>query len=232
MFSAQNAGRPVQRVYSTLPRLNRSLASIQRLSARLLRRHVRRRARDAFPICDRLASSAARARPKSVILTRSTPFSSRMFAGLMSRWINPCACAAARPAAACMPIRRISFTASGPRVLMRFSSETPAMNSMTRYGTGPLSSLDRVDARPRARRGRRRRRGLRGRTAAAPRRWPRAAAASTLIATMRLQPGVARLEDDPHAALADHLQHFEMVKPAQRARLNARLQERKQFFID
>jgi hypothetical protein len=33
----------------------------------------------------RLASSAARARPKPVILTRSTPFSSRMLAGLVLR---------------------------------------------------------------------------------------------------------------------------------------------------
>ena len=49
------------------------------------------------PLCVRLASSAARARPKSVILTRSTPFSSRMLAGLMSRWISPCAWAAASP---------------------------------------------------------------------------------------------------------------------------------------
>jgi hypothetical protein len=32
---------------------------------------------------------AAWARPKSVILTRCTPFSKRMLAGLMSRWISP-----------------------------------------------------------------------------------------------------------------------------------------------
>ena len=51
------------------------------------------------PLCVRLASSAARARPKSVILTRSTPFSSRMLAGLMSRWISPCLWAAASPSA-------------------------------------------------------------------------------------------------------------------------------------
>ena len=37
------------------------------------------------PDCVKLESSAARARPKSVILTRSTPFSRRMLAGLMSR---------------------------------------------------------------------------------------------------------------------------------------------------
>ena len=48
-----------------------------------------------------LASSAARARPKSVILTRSTPFSRRMLLGLMSRWISPWRCAAASPSAVC-----------------------------------------------------------------------------------------------------------------------------------
>ena len=65
------------------------------------------------PDCVIVASSTARARPKSVILTRSTPFSSRMFAGLTSRWINPWACAAASPWAACMPMRRISRSSGG-----------------------------------------------------------------------------------------------------------------------
>ena len=53
--------------------------------------------RRSTPLCVRLASSAARARPKSVILTRSTPFSSRMLAGLTSRWTSPWAWAAASP---------------------------------------------------------------------------------------------------------------------------------------
>ncbi len=44
------------------------------------------------------ASLTARARPKSVILTRSTLFSSMTFAGLMSRCTRPWACAATRPA--------------------------------------------------------------------------------------------------------------------------------------
>src|SRR5215217_5836837 len=61
-----------------------------------------------------LASSTARARPKSVILTRSTPFSRRMLAGLMSRWTIPCLWAAASPAAICIPIRRTSVRGSGP----------------------------------------------------------------------------------------------------------------------
>src|SRR5436309_2962033 len=51
------------------------------------------------PDCVTLASSALRARPKSVILTRSMPFSRRMLPGLMSRWIWPNLCAAANPSA-------------------------------------------------------------------------------------------------------------------------------------
>ena len=61
---------------------------VGRLAAGLLGGHVRRRAgHEAARV--QLASSTARARPKSVILTRSTPFSSRMLAGLMSRWMRP-----------------------------------------------------------------------------------------------------------------------------------------------
>ena len=79
------------------------------------------------PLWVRLASSTARARPKSVILTRSTPFSSRMFDGLMSRWTRPCAWAAARPLAACMPIRRTSLDRSGPSRSIRSWSDRPGM---------------------------------------------------------------------------------------------------------
>ena len=83
------------------------------------------------PLCVRLASSTARARPKSVILTRSTPFSSRMFEGLMSRCTSPWACAAARPAAVCMPIRKISLAPSGP-VVDPLLERRPGTNCITR----------------------------------------------------------------------------------------------------
>ena len=43
------------------------------------------------PLRVSVASSAARAKPKSVIATRSIPSSSKMFAGLMSRCTRPCA---------------------------------------------------------------------------------------------------------------------------------------------
>ena len=41
-----------------------------------------------MPLCEMLASSAARARPKSVIFALCDPPSSRMLPGLMSRWIR------------------------------------------------------------------------------------------------------------------------------------------------
>ena len=111
--SARNGDRPVHMAYSTLPRLNRS-ARWSIGSPRACSGAMYSGVPATTPLCVRLASSAARARPKSVILTRSTPFSSRMLAGLMSRWIRPWAWAAASPAAICMPIRRISTASSGP----------------------------------------------------------------------------------------------------------------------
>jgi hypothetical protein len=131
VLPAANAARPVQSVYSTLPRLNRSLRASS-ASPRACSGDMYKGVPAITPDCDRLASSAARASPKSVILTRSTPFSKRMLAGLTSRWIRPCRWADARPSAACMPMRNTSLTASGPRALTRFASVTPAMNSITR----------------------------------------------------------------------------------------------------
>ena len=52
-----------------------------------------------IPLCEMLASSTARANPKSVIFTRPVPPSSRMFPGLMSRWMRSVAWAAANPSA-------------------------------------------------------------------------------------------------------------------------------------
>ena len=94
--------------YSTLPRLNRSArASIG--SPRACSGAMYCGVPAMTPLCVWLASSTARARPKSVIRTRSTPFSSRMLAGLMSRCTRPWAWAAASPAAVCMAIRRTSL---------------------------------------------------------------------------------------------------------------------------
>ncbi len=79
-----------------------------------------------------VASSTARASPKSVILTRSTPFSSRMLAGLMSRWISPWAWAAARAPAAWLPMRRTSASSGAlPRSISSWT-DLPAMYCITR----------------------------------------------------------------------------------------------------
>ena len=70
---------------------------------------------------------AVRAKPKSVSLTRSTPSASRILAGLTSRCTSPCACAALRPAATCMPMRSTSTSCNGPSSSSRLWSEVPLM---------------------------------------------------------------------------------------------------------
>ncbi len=87
-----------------------------------------------------LASSTARASPKSVIFARSTPFSRRMLAGFTSRWINPWACAAASPDATCMPMRRTSTSGRAPVRSRRSCREMPGTYSITRYGWPSASS--------------------------------------------------------------------------------------------
>jgi hypothetical protein len=86
----------------------------------------------------RLASSAARARPKSVSLTRAGLPSRRMLAGLTSRWTIPRACAAASPRAVAMATRRTSASGRGP-ALSRASRDGPATYGITRKGS-PLTS--------------------------------------------------------------------------------------------
>ncbi len=84
VFAAWNGGRPLHIVQSTLPRLNRSARwSIVSPSACSGAMYIGVPAIN--PDCVMLASSAARAKPKSVIFTCSKPSSSRMLPGLMSR---------------------------------------------------------------------------------------------------------------------------------------------------
>lgn len=88
------------------------------------------------------ASSTARARPKSVNLTRSTPSrdgpcSNSTFAGFTSRWINPRRWAAARPSAICEPIRSVSVTLAAPSASSLSRSERPATYSITRNDADP-----------------------------------------------------------------------------------------------
>ena len=64
-------------------------AVVDMFAASLFGRHVLWRAGDISDASDGHVVDGAR-NPKSVILTRSTPFSNRILAGLMSRWISPC----------------------------------------------------------------------------------------------------------------------------------------------
>src|SRR5207249_3842538 len=135
VVEARKGGRPLHITYRTLPKLNKSArwssatpwacSGAMYIGVPAIR-----------PDCVKLASSTARARPKSLILTRSTPFSSRMFAGLMSRWIFPIAWAAARPCAICTPMRSTSNGSSGPTRSSLCCSVSPATYSMTRNGIG------------------------------------------------------------------------------------------------
>ena len=80
----------------------------------LLRGHVHRGAGDVAALGQaRVVRRAGEAEVGDLDRARA-PFSSRMLAGLMSRWTRPCLCAAASPSAICEPIRRISAAANGP----------------------------------------------------------------------------------------------------------------------
>src|SRR5436853_5838904 len=67
---ARKGGRPVARAYRTLPRLKRSLRA-SRVSPRACSGDMYCGVPATTPLCVRLASSTARARPKSLSLTRS-----------------------------------------------------------------------------------------------------------------------------------------------------------------
>ena len=136
-------GRPVAHRVQHAAQAEQIGAGVDRLAAGLLGRHVLRRAGDE-PLCVRLASSAARARPKSVILTRSTPFSSRMLAGLMSRWISPCAWAAASPLASACRSAEPRRPPAGRRGRSAPAATGRRRSGMTRYGS-PFVRVDGVD---------------------------------------------------------------------------------------
>ena len=87
--SARNGDRPAAIAYSAAPSAKRS-ARASTGSPRACSGAMYCGVPAIRPLWVRLASSMALARPKSVSLTRSTQFSSRMFAGLMSRCTTPC----------------------------------------------------------------------------------------------------------------------------------------------
>ena len=150
----------------------------------------------------------ARASPKSVSLTRSTPFSRRMFEGLTSRWIRPCAWAAASPAAACMPIRTISASRGGRLVdalLERLAGDV--LHHEAGEAPAGLDGVDRHDVLVADRRGRLRLAG----EPPAGRGRPREMGRQDLDGDEPIEARVVRLEDHPHPAPADHFQ--DLIRP-------------------
>ena len=131
VVEARNGGRPLHITYSTLPRLNRSarwsIASPWACSGAM---YIGVPA--MTPLCVRLASSAARARPKSVILTALDAVLQQDVGRLDVAVDQPLAWAAARPSAICRPMRSTSETSSGPIRSSFCCRVSPAMNSMTR----------------------------------------------------------------------------------------------------
>ena len=158
-----------------------------------------------------------------MILTRgSTPSSSRILLGLMSRWISPWAWAAAKPAAICWPRRRTAetFEWSG---LVEF-----LLQGLTRDvfhdEVGDRLLFDGID-------------GdnvfmsdFRGGAGLAQEAFPSRRGGSQLRrhhldgddAVERL---VERLDDNAEAALTEQFQHFVVTQSAERAGLGGRLQE-------
>ena len=126
---------------------------------------------------------------------------------------QPWAWAAARPEAVCMPIRRISRTCIGPVRSIRSWSDVPGTSGMTRYGEPPdlVDGVDGDDVVVANGRGRLRLAGERRRAAA----LVASCGASTLIATNRLRAGSSALEDQPHPAPADDLDHLVGPEPAE-----------------
>ena len=141
--SARNGGRPRPWRRARRPAQNRS-ARASTGSPRACSGAMYCGVPAMTPLCVRLASSIARARPKSVSLTRSMQFSSRMFAGLMSRCTTPWACAAARARAAWVPIRKISLHLERARGVEPFL-ERAAGDVLHDEVRQPAKLIDRMD---------------------------------------------------------------------------------------
>ena len=202
--------------YSTLPRLNRS-ARWSSASPRACSGAMYGGVPVTTPVCVTLASSIARASEKSVSLTRSTPFSSRMLAGLTSRWISPWAWAAAKPAAVCMPIRsdlrdRQRAAVSASRCCTRRPGDV--LHHQVRQALELLDGVDGDDVLVPDRGGGP---GL-AREPLAGRAADRQLRGQHLDRDDAMQPGIERLEHDAHAAAADFLQHLVVIDAAERAR--------------
>src|SRR5262245_27173978 len=207
--------------YMTLPRPNRS-ARWSSTSPLACSGAMNSGVPAMMPLCVMLASSAARARPKSVIFAWWFPLSSSTLAGLTSRWISPVAWAAASPSATCRPIWTTSSVSSGPVRSSRCWRVSPGMNSITRYGSGCSSTAYtcttfswRTLALERASR----RKRLRAGDVAA------ICGDSTFTATTRWSTSSNARKTIPNPPRADDLEHFVVPEPAQRVGAGGRLQE-------
>ena len=141
----------------------------------------------------------------------------------MSRWISPWACAAASPDAVCMPIRTTSSISSGPvrssRVLQRFAGDV--LHDQVGQAVRLVDAVDGDDVVVADGGG-----GLRLAGEAPP--GDGAAGhggGQHLDRHQAVQRRIERLEDDAHAALADHLLHLVVAQHAQDARPVGRAQE-------
>ena len=88
------------------------------------------------------AGSIAFARPKSSTFTVPSA-RTLMFAGLRSRWMMPCSCAASSASAICFAIGSASSSGIAPRA-MRCERSSPSTSSITRART-PLRFFEAVD---------------------------------------------------------------------------------------
>jgi hypothetical protein len=94
--------------------------------------------------------------PKSRTLTNGVPSGRRVtnrFAGLMSRWIIPAACASATPSIAWSKRSAVSRSGSGPRSSSKSDRSFPSKSSITMYGAPSCvpTSVTRATCSPRRR---------------------------------------------------------------------------------
>ena len=132
---------PVSISYSTTPNAQMSARWSTALPLRLLGRHVGRGAEDHARLrhrgrvivgeCStsafdarRAAGSIALARPKSSTFTVPSA-RTLMFAGLRSRWMMPCSCAASSASAICRAIGSASSSGIGPRAMCAATGRRP-----------------------------------------------------------------------------------------------------------
>ncbi len=168
---------------------------------------------NSVPSAVSVSSPIAFASPKSAIIARPLCPSSKIFAGLMSRWIMPRACAAARPRATSRPIRIVSVAGNRP-TRFRPISQGLARHELHHQKRRIVSHIDRVDRHDVLVRDRRRR--LRLAQESALRRFAhRRHRRKHLDRHQPLEHAVVRLKHHTHAAATDHAANLISAKLAE-----------------